>query len=1510
MVRTRQSAKKGTANDASAGQPTTSASKKKSKETNIQSVESTEDPQEPPQKPNKKESPAKKKRKGNQVDTPSESDYDEDEDEPEPERRSASPSQFDKKLFALDLAWREYLAEHYVNRDAMLPITRKIFELLEHNSLRAAPPEPAVRDRLDRNWEALLLPPKQALTTITKANVQVVSKYNSWRIYMTFHNKRKIMVERQTFSARLPFTWFPKTERTTVQKVANEFANLINRWRWEPTLRLTSIFLVAAVNKVLDEDRKVCANPVFEPSANRLSVLVQLLDDGTNDISERRVHLGQALIPEDIDLDSIPEPAPGTRWGSTAENTEDQVSCRPEGDLPSGWTDKKFAAAEKFLRFFATEVYGRVASDKQKEELFNFHVKAVFGRKHQRGGEYPLFYCALVITNQSSGSAGVYGRHRLFNPSIFHARKSYILQPGRRVLADLGLSGETHQLVMLVRSTLASRAVAPLDFGYKSYTLDYSPRRAILSLAEAVDATNMNIAEGVPVDTSCMCTDAQSAREYHPCAVCLDPALCNTLTFNKYGVRVCPDCVEADPEVQKHLAEVYVVNQIKRLAKLEADKSGRDFQDEAHQRNLKECIEELLAGLPDQSEGPCYFEGFSDKEVVKIRQEIATSGRNIHPDTMSIDAQHLRVEVPGIGLVGHAPGNIHTTRDPVNRGKFVWPSAVLAIVSEWLRMPAGKRNAQELMRMMTNLQIITCKGPFYTAARNSETPDPETLKREQHEVIAGRPNPDEDGPWRKYSQRWVYGKVHPLTVDDEDTYTWPLKPRNGLIKVTAGCEKQFRVKLQRSPGGLPYVGLNTSSESNPQGSMEEGYDANSIAVFCQERRERMRIYCNRRHLTEDSSYSLYAEMIRSACVDQACINGKCPEPETHLFHLPKCLKVKHPLRLSVAHKHHSKQMIAGWPEEPSDVKQRQEEINNILMETWFENWSKLDLDEKFYELLRQIFRELVVPRKLYNPTATPPAGTNQSLAQASNVDVDAEVVTGPIANPNAENEGGDDGGAGGIAGLPGASTSGSGSGTSSLPGASTSGAGGTLGLPGASTSGSGGGAFDLPGASTSNPSAPVSTSVALLNNAGKSVGSTLTVELKDANYDLIAADGLVADDSVFYGKVLVVNGQTGYAHDDNTFRTTNGAIVGMYDAEANCYPLAGKFVPPPEPYTGDLKIGKMVYHQQLATLVDENSSFFDIVLVNGLEIPAFASTSGEFITEAGDVFGHFDIDTGNVTDPEELRVGNVGDVQGSSYLTVDEGLADLDRMVLTVYDHDAQVEKLTSTFPGVAAELETRIQGLLSEGSPLFGQALTTPFGDDMLIALAFEDHVFRNPANDDILAVIRDSGILDVNGNRLADDLAVAGDGDSGDEGGDGDGDGDGGQGSGNDGGNETGEHGGTEQPRLVAVRQDFSEERSELRNLVPPGTVMDGIVVHRRNDAGEVEVCYPSRLSQFLRPQTPGATESDYTRTVAVWGPVDDSNNFYVISDEEDNVIAHVKRKEKGQPWKLIQSRVNPSG
>ncbi|THZ05939.1 hypothetical protein D6C95_02621 [Aureobasidium pullulans] len=326
----------------------------------------------------------------------------------------------------------------------------------------------------------------------------------------------------------------------------------------------------------------------------------------------------------------------------------------------------------------------------------------------------------------------------------------------------------------------------------------------------------------------------------------------------------------------------------------------------------------------------------------------------------------------------------------------------------------------------------------------------------------------------------------------------------------------------------------------------------------------MTILWNRKHATEDSAYALYAEMLRSACVDHACIGGDC-------------------------------QMLSGWPEEPSDVSQRVDEENNILMETRLENRTKLDLDKKFYSHLRDIFRRSVVTSELYDPNINLSSDTDQTLADVSDVDYNSEVVRGPTTkmteDANADDEG-------------------------------------MLPLPTSSRSGS-----------TFSPQPP-----------GR----------------CLRGYRIVGKTSIFYGQTQVVNGKTGYAHNDGNFRTTDGIIVGKFGDDGSLYPLGGKFLPQPKQYSGPCIIAKMVYHIQIPSMVDKNSPLT-------MTKSGFATTSGDFVTEDGAIVGRFEADSGLISDTAGDRVGNAFSVQDDGYRVASHRLAEFPPLQLVFTPRDEQV---------------------------------------------------------------------------------------------------------------------------------------------------------------------------------------------------------------------------------------------
>ncbi|KAG2161840.1 hypothetical protein JADG_001579 [Aureobasidium aubasidani] len=543
----------------------------------------------------------------------------------------------------------------------------------------------------------------------------------------------------------------------------------------------------------------------------------------------------------------------------------------------------------------------------------------------------------------------------------------------------------------------------------------------------------------------------------------------------------------------------------------------------------------------------------------------------------------------------------------------------------------------------------------------------------------------------------------------------------------------------------------------------------------------MTILWNRKHATEDSAYALYAEMLRSACVDHACIGGDC-------------------------------QMLSGWPEEPSD------EENNILMETRLENRTKLDLDKKFYSHLRNIFRRSVVTSDLYDPNINLSSDTDQTLADVSDVDYNSEVVRGPTTkmteDANADDEG-------------------------------------MLPLPTSPRSGS-----------TFSPQPP-----------GR----------------CLRGYRIVGKTSIFYGQTQVVNGKTGYAHNDGNFRTTDGIIVGKFGDDGSLYPLGGKFLPQPKQYSGPCIIAKMVYHIQIPSMVDKNSPLYDVILIKD-----------------DDQIGFCNYFCGLISDTAGDRVGNAFSVQDDGYRVASHRLAEFPPLQLVFTPRDEQVTELTRV------GLQARIQSLVRPEHVLYQQSLGARVDqtNEMICVDQFRGGNWSGPsssnsaANDQILASIRETGVIDVNGNKIPlHDIESNDDSSNGSEG-----DGDGGEGGEGDGKGEASDDGDNSQGASVrAVRRPFSEQRDELSNLVRADHAMNNIVLQERDEEGTVRLYYPSRTGRLMLSDAasqPG--QNVMSRTTAVFST--DSPNLYDIRGLDNSIIASVKRADGKSPWTVANNTTDP--
>ncbi|THZ06958.1 hypothetical protein D6C93_01243 [Aureobasidium pullulans] len=283
----------------------------------------------------------------------------------------------------------------------------------------------------------------------------------------------------------------------------------------------------------------------------------------------------------------------------------------------------------------------------------------------------------------------------------------------------------------------------------------------------------------------------------------------------------------------------------------------------------------------------------------------------------------------------------------------------------------------------------------------------------------------------------------------------------------------------------------------------------------------------------------------------------------------------------------------------------------------------------------------------------------------------------------------------------------------------------------------------------------------------------------------------------------------------------------------------------------------MVYHIQVPSMVDKNSPLYDVIFIKDDDQVGFATASGDFVTEDGAIVGRFESDSGLISDTADDIVGNAFSVQDDGYGVASHRLAEFPPLQFVSTPHDEQVTELTRS-------LGARIDQT-----------------NEMICGLPHTDNVFRDCANDQIVACIRETGVIDVNGNEIP-----LHDVESNDDSGNGSkGDGDGGEGGEGDGKGEASDDGGNSQGASVrAVRRPFSVQRDELSNLVNADHAMNNIVLQERDEEGQ----------------------NVMSRTIAVFST--DSLNLYDIRGLDNSVIASVKRADGKSPWTLANNTTDP--
>lgn len=110
----------------------------------------------------------------------------------------------------------------------------------------------------------------------------------------------------------------------------------------------------------------------------------------------------------------------------------------------------------------------------------------------------------------------------------------------------------------------------------------------------------------------------------------------------------------------------------------------------------------------------------------------------------------------------------------------------------------------------------------------------------------------------------------------------------------------------------------------------------------------------------------------------------CSDEEKYreFLDLPVVVYPGHPLCMSVAHKIHGKGMATGWRANPQSLSDRIDENNNLLIETQFSNYGKLDYAFPWYDDIKSIFRGTFAPKHLYDRNRVPQTAIDPDIRDA------------------------------------------------------------------------------------------------------------------------------------------------------------------------------------------------------------------------------------------------------------------------------------------------------------------------------------------------------------------------------------------------------------------------------------------------------------------------------------------------------------------------------------------------
>ncbi|KAK3722970.1 hypothetical protein LTR37_002116 [Vermiconidia calcicola] len=769
-------------------------------------------------------------------------------------------------------------------------------------------------------------------------------------------------------------------DKATIHKVTNQAVAILNAWPF-PTYHST-----VQANRILRELALANVLPSLPPRipdiklfANRYSITIDYFDPEGGD-RERVLD----LTPTDKMMSTVCVPSlPPLRLGAKAEAETVSDGRWPYDGRPPELTDsacsvKSQQIAQDALRYIAIQCQGVVASAERMEFLVAFWRNS------------------LGLDYASPLRPGVYGGRSFFHVYLEQGRRTTRIEFTPALNRDISAS-DTLRPVIFIQSMNANRVTPALDALVQNYTAEPDIRNAIIESAKTADQVNLDIAEGIPPSSHCDCDDAATSTELHCCESCTDPTICKSRSYDRYGRLVCPACFyrqklaqQVDERKGETLAEGIARHSFERSFRRECRPRGIDPYLPKQKLIIDTAVKALMKKLPKDLGPTMYVDEYTGR-AEEIMHEVPLSRvnpsrRRTTATMLSVDAVFPRMPSttdPETYYV-HAEDNVAITSTTCQYAKYTFLVGVLQVISKYMNVQdPSDTDVEELLDALRSFQLLRLKQKYTKTARTNDKVDPKLHQKDMDQWVSGKPVAGEHGYWEAEALRYVSGRV-PST----QSYIWDSETRMRLSKLAKQIADEYGKDLVSAEDGAPWMGI--------RATMPKDWNWNSWAVLCNERKDRMRVACNKKWETRDTAESLFAEIIYQTYTDDPRYGDG--------LRLPLVLELHHPLRLSVAHRHHGFGMYSGWPPHPSDLSERKDEENNMLIETWFWNCCKQDMDEIYYGKAIEILKSVKLPQAYYDPQRSPPSDINTDLATLTVIEGEEDFVGEPLDPDDSEAE--------------------------------------------------------------------------------------------------------------------------------------------------------------------------------------------------------------------------------------------------------------------------------------------------------------------------------------------------------------------------------------------------------------------------------------------------------------------------------------------------------------------------